>query len=116
MGSCQRWSADDIKQAVGLRYIDVRTADEFKCPKSGTVTGAINVPLSPAIVQAAEEARIEKGVKYLCFCIGGFRSAIAVSLLREAGYIVEDIKRGYLEMTENLAELTTVPLLRDHVV
>lgn len=110
MGSCRRWAAENIRQAASLRYIDVRTPGEFKCPRLGTVRGAINVPLAQDkdMQQTAEEAGVAKDILHLCFCAGGFRSAIATTLLRRAGYTVEDVKFGYLTFTGELPELTTV--------
>jgi len=107
MSSC-RYTVEDLKRADGLRFLDVRTPDEFKCPKGGTIKGAINLELDQNMTQAAEKAGLEKGTKYVCFCAGGFRSSIAASFLVRAGYDVSDIKYGYPIVALEYRELTTL--------
>lgn len=116
--SRRRWLPAEIVETLAagkedLRFIDARTPDEFKCVKNGTVSGAMNVQLDEGIVEAAKAAGLslkadDPGATYLCFCAGGFRSAIACSFLRREGYNVEDIKYGYKIIQDEAPELCTV--------
>lgn len=71
---------DDMVEAVRTRshiLVDVREVAEFR---SGTIPGAINVPLS-----AFDPKRIPAGKPVIVFCATGGRSGMAQQMLRQAG-------------------------------
>ncbi len=74
-------SHDAMLEAVKTRshtLVDVREIGEFR---SGTIKGAINVPLS-----AFDPSRIPAGKPVIVFCLSGARSAMAIQALAKAGY------------------------------
>jgi thiosulfate/3-mercaptopyruvate sulfurtransferase len=81
----------------GLVVLDVRTPEEFRGeagypsdPRQGHLPGAVNVSLQelfgvdPAGVRALVGA--PAGAEVIAYCHAGGRSALAVELLRAAGY------------------------------
>jgi phage shock protein E len=68
------------KLAAGATVVDVRSEAEFQ---SGAYRGAINVPLQ---VLSGKLDRIPKGRPVVVYCTSGSRSAMAVRLLKKAGY------------------------------
>ena len=71
---------DAMVEAVKSRshtLVDVRETGEFR---SGTIKGAINVPLS-----AFDPSRIPAGKPVVVFCATGGRSGMALQMLRKAG-------------------------------
>jgi phage shock protein E len=68
------------KIAAGATVVDVRSEAEFR---SGSYRGAINVPLQ---VLSGKLDRIPKGRPVVVYCASGSRSAMAVRLLKKAGY------------------------------
>ena len=72
---------DEMVRAVEARshtIVDVREAAEFR---SGTIRGAINVPLS-----AFDARRIPSGKPVIVFCATGGRSGMAQQMLKQAGF------------------------------
>lgn len=74
----------------GRVLVDVRTGGEVS---SNTGKGALNLPL--AEIYSLMERKLDKKTNYIAFCKAGFRSAIASSVLRKAGYSVQDIIGGF---------------------
>jgi len=73
-----------------LQVLDVRNADETE---GGSVPGASNIPL-PKLRDEMET--LDQARPTVVFCAGGYRSSIAASLLRRAGFEdVSDILGGY---------------------
>lgn len=82
----------------GLVLVDVRTADEFSgaagypCdPRQGHIPGARNLDVQElAALGRPEQVRahlgLPEGAEIVAYCHSGSRSAIAVTILRRAGY------------------------------
>lgn len=77
-------SADEAKQLLrnGAVLLDVRTSGEYS---SGTAGQALNLPLDQ-ITARAEQVIPDKDKPILVFCLSGTRSAMAKSVLQQAGY------------------------------
>ena len=75
---------------VGLQVVDVRNEGEFKL---GSVSGAQNIP----VVQLPNRlAELDMSRPTVVYCAGGYRSSIASSLLKRAGFVdVSDVLGGY---------------------
>lgn len=82
---------DQARTAVpGLALIDVRNTGEFAL---GSVPGARNISL-PALLGRLDE--LDRSAPTVVFCAGGYRSAIASSLLRSHGFTdVSDLLGGF---------------------
>lgn len=80
----------EVKQmaAEGAGLIDVRLEDEFK---TGTLRGAVNIPLAQLRGKTAE---LDAKRKYVAFCQSGQRSATAAFLLEQRGFNVYVLKGG----------------------
>jgi hydroxyacylglutathione hydrolase len=78
------------KKVDNLQVVDVRGEGEYKL---GTVAGSTNIP----VVQLRDRmSELDPHKPTVVFCAGGYRSSIAASLLREAGFRdVSDILGGY---------------------
>eukprot|EP00730_Choanoeca_flexa_P006628 TRINITY_DN12186_c2_g3_i1.p1 TRINITY_DN12186_c2_g3~~TRINITY_DN12186_c2_g3_i1.p1 ORF type:complete len:501 (+),score=102.92 TRINITY_DN12186_c2_g3_i1:117-1619(+) len=72
--------------------VDARTAGEFNCAVRGHLIGAVNLPLGE-INQAAQALDASK--RYVVYCLGGFRSTITTSIMRQHGLDAVDIVGGY---------------------
>ena len=70
--------AEKIK--AGATVVDVRSEEEFR---GGAYLGAINVPLQAL---SARLHRIPRDRPVVVYCASGSRSAMAVRLLKKAGY------------------------------
>jgi len=82
----------------GLTVVDVRTAGEYEgtrgnaCdPRQGHIPGAVNVDVAElAACASVEEVQaligLATGVEVVAYCHSGSRSALAVQILRAAGY------------------------------
>ncbi|MCC5918166.1 MAG: rhodanese-like domain-containing protein [Cryomorphaceae bacterium] len=66
----------------GATLLDVRTPGEFK---TGTVKGAVNVPLDKL---SHNLKKIPQNKKVVVFCRTGSRSAMAKRILKQNGYDV----------------------------
>ena len=75
---------------MGLQVVDVRNEGEFKL---GSVSGAQNIP----VVQLPNRlAELDMSRPTVVYCAGGYRSSIASSLLKRAGFVdVSDVLGGY---------------------
>jgi rhodanese-related sulfurtransferase len=78
------------ESVVGLQVVDVRNEGEFKL---GSVDGAQNVP----VVQLPNRiGELNPNLPTVVYCAGGYRSSIAASLLRRAGFVdVSDVLGGF---------------------
>ena len=68
------------KLQAGATVVDVRSEAEFR---GGAYRGAINVPLQAL---AGELHRIPKDRPVVVYCASGARSAMAVRIMKKAGY------------------------------
>jgi glyoxylase-like metal-dependent hydrolase (beta-lactamase superfamily II)/rhodanese-related sulfurtransferase len=73
------WLAEQLASSGQPNVIDVRTAREWN---ERHIDGAVNVPLSQ-LGERLEE--IPSDASVVVYCAGGYRSAIAASVLRRAG-------------------------------
>ncbi len=75
---------------VGLQVVDVRNEGEFKL---GSVSGAQNIP----VVQLPNRLiELDASRPTVVYCAGGYRSSIASSLLKRAGFLdVSDVLGGF---------------------
>jgi hydroxyacylglutathione hydrolase len=71
--------AEQLASPAPPSLVDVRTAREWS---EGRIDGATNVPLSQ-LADRIDEIRSERPI--VVYCSGGYRSAIAASVLRRAG-------------------------------
>jgi phage shock protein E len=69
-------------QEVGVVSLDVRTADEFA---EGHLIDAININVESGNFEAEIE-KLDKNTTYAVYCRSGRRSAIAVDLMKKAGF------------------------------
>lgn len=73
-----------------LQLVDVRNQGEFAL---GTIPGAVNIPVGQIPSRTGE---LDAGKTTVVFCAGGYRSSVAASALRQAGFDdVSDILGGY---------------------
>ena len=89
-----RLTAQDFVQrnasVAGLQIVDVRNASEFGL---GAVNSAINIP----VVQLPDRlSELNRNLPTVVYCAGGYRSSIAASLLKRAGFVdVSDVLGGF---------------------
>ena len=82
--------AQRIAEVPNLVLVDVRNAGEVE---HGSIEGASNIPL-PSLLNRVGE--LDPAAPTVVFCAGGYRSAIASSLLRSKGFTdVSDLIGGY---------------------
>ena len=82
--------AERIVTVPGLTIIDVRNAGEVA---SGMIPGARHIALPELLTQVET---LDRSAPTVVYCAGGYRSAIASSLLRSLGFAdVSDLLGGY---------------------
>jgi rhodanese-related sulfurtransferase len=72
----------DIKHDTKLAVLDVRRETEFG---DGHIKNATNLPLSD-MIDIVQIANIEEDKNLYVHCAGGYRSVIAISLMKRQGY------------------------------
>ena len=73
-----------------LQVVDVRNPSE---QEAGVVPGAVSIPLARLLDRQGE---LDPTAPTVAYCAGGYRSSIAASLLRAAGFrLVADLQGGY---------------------
>ncbi|MBS44607.1 MAG: MBL fold metallo-hydrolase [Nocardioides sp.] len=78
-------------EGTGVTLVDVRNAGEVDA--TGTITGALRVPLAELRRRVDE---VPRGRPVVLFCAGGWRSSVAASYLRAQGYAdVSDLLGGF---------------------
>jgi hydroxyacylglutathione hydrolase len=86
--------AERIATVPGLALIDIRNAGEVE---HGMVPGARHIAL-PELLSKADT--LDRAAPTVVYCAGGYRSAIASSLLRSLGFAdVSDLLGGYAAWT-----------------
>ena len=79
----------------GLQVVDVRNPGEVA---EGTIEGAIEIPVGQFPARIEE---LDPTAPTVVYCAGGYRSSVAASVLREAGFEdVSDVLGGYGAWTE----------------
>lgn len=91
----------DSLLSSGHKLLDVRTETEFK---SNSAVSATNTPLASI---NSHLAQLDKSTDYIAFCVSGYRSAIATSLLRRAGFKVRDVYGGFAAISVYAPSHTT---------
>jgi rhodanese-related sulfurtransferase len=82
--------AERIASVPDLALVDVRNTGEVA---DGSIPGARNISL-PALLASIDQ--LDPHAPTVVFCAGGYRSAIASSLLRAHGFTdVSDVVGGY---------------------
>ena len=85
-------------------FLDVRRAGEFE---DNHIKEAIHAPLSEIFERAAE---LKKKQTYYVYCAGGYRSLIALSILKRLGFTsVINIQGGFTEIAKNNLPLKKCP-------
>jgi rhodanese-related sulfurtransferase len=82
---------DQVNQrlAAGYLLLDVREPEEFE---AGRLPGAINIPRGMVEVRAdrehhkKDERLQDRSQRIICYCGGGYRSALAAKALKEMGF------------------------------
>ena len=83
---------DDID---GLQLVDIRNPGEIAL---GVIPGAVELPVGQMPARMDE---LDKSAPTIVYCAGGYRSSVAASVLRQAGFTdVSDILGGYTAWTE----------------
>jgi thiosulfate/3-mercaptopyruvate sulfurtransferase len=104
-------STDELAARVGdasLVILDVRSVEEFAgeagypCdPRAGHIPGARNLPVQDLMHLGPDELRGlvggSQGSEVVAYCHSGGRSALAVALLRSAGYAAENYEGSWHE-------------------
>ncbi len=90
---------DDIE---GLQLVDIRNPGELE---HGTIEGAATVPVGQLPARIDE---LDPEAPTVVYCAGGYRSSVAASVLRQAGFAdVSDIIGGYGAWQEAMASTST---------
>ncbi len=80
----------DARAAADLQLLDVRNDDERT---AGVISGARSIPLPQLVARLGE---LDPARPVVVHCAGGWRSAVAASLLRQRGFgDVSDLLGGY---------------------
>lgn len=90
-------SAFEERRASGIemQLVDVRNPGEFA---GGTIDSAISIPVGQL---ASNLEGLDSDAVTVVFCAGGYRSSVAASVLREAGFgDVSDVLGGYSAWVE----------------
>lgn len=102
-------SSEDTTTVISLvpagKVIDVRTPEEFN---EGYVKGAVNIDVSNPNFES-QIASLDKDAAYSVYCRSGNRSAVAVDIMRNAGFTnVVD-----LGAVEEAAKALSLPVVTD---
>jgi rhodanese-related sulfurtransferase len=98
--------AMDLPHDSKLEVIDVRKQTEFE---TAHVKGATNIPLD-SLMNPANVAMIDDENNLYVHCAGGYRSVIAVSLLKRQGYHnLRNVLGGWgkIKLLKNIPVVTT---------
>ena len=90
--------ADRRADIDGLQLVDIRQPGEVKV---GSIDGATSIPVGQLLSSVDE---LDRDAPTVVFCAGGYRSSVAASVLRQAGFTdVSDIRGGYGAWSELIA-------------
>jgi thiosulfate/3-mercaptopyruvate sulfurtransferase len=98
----------------GLGLLDVRTPEEYSGeagyaadPRQGHIPGARNVEVAELLgadpAQVRELVGLPEGAEVIAYCHSGGRSALAVQLLRAAGYEARNYPGSWAEWSRDPA-------------
>ncbi|WP_438962328.1 MBL fold metallo-hydrolase [Nonlabens sp.] len=91
----------ELLQEQDIQLIDVRKKSEFE---SQYIQGAIHMPLNKL---QDDVVTLDKNGKYLLYCVGGYRSMIAASILKNNNIKnVQDLVGGINALQNTIAPLT----------
>ena len=81
---------NELRNDLDVQLVDVRNPGEYKL---GSIDGAVSIPVGQLHKRLDE---LDPTAPTVVFCAGGYRSSVAASVLREAGFTdVSDILGGY---------------------
>jgi glyoxylase-like metal-dependent hydrolase (beta-lactamase superfamily II)/rhodanese-related sulfurtransferase len=84
------YQLDELARHEDLQVVDVRNEGELE---GGTLPGAVNIPLAQL---ARRKDELDHTRPTVLYCAGGWRSSVAASLLRSAGFTdVSDVLGGF---------------------
>ena len=87
--------AERRNSVEGLQVVDVRNPGEVA---AGTIEGSIEIPVGQLPSRVSE---LDPQAPTVVYCAGGYRSSVAASVLRQAGFAdVSDVLGGYGAWTE----------------
>lgn len=94
-------NADTDELLTDVSFVDVRRFDEFN---KRHVENAIHIPLADIYNQST---LLDKDATYYVYCAGGYRSLIALSILKRLGYTnLVNINGGFKEISESKIPLS----------
>ncbi|WP_282787072.1 MBL fold metallo-hydrolase [Flavobacterium croceum] len=93
----QRITAQELerkyKTEPNLKLIDVRKSSEYE---SEHIEGSLNIPLN---VLSSRLSELSKTEPFIVYCLGGYRSMIAASILKQKGFDnFVDVEGGFNEI------------------
>lgn len=99
-----RFMIESEKNNPNFKIIDVRTPSEYR---SGLIDGAINIDYNSSNFKTAL-ADLSKSNKYLIYCRSGNRSASALALMKDMGFLeVYNMSGGIIYWSANNYPLTS---------
>ena len=101
-----RLTARELEQVraeqTRVQLVDVRNPGEVQV---GMIGDAVNIPVGQLPSRVEE---LEPSVPTVVYCAGGYRSSVAASVLRQAGFVdVSDVLGGYGAWAEHQAATTS---------
>ncbi len=94
-------NANTDELLTNVSFVDVRRFDEFN---KRHVENAIHIPLADIY---NESTLLDKDATYYVYCAGGYRSLIALSILKRLGYTnLVNINGGFKEISESKIPLS----------
>ena len=97
-----RLTTNDLRQRIGsvedLQLVDIRNPGEVQL---GSIDGSAEIPVGQLPGRLEE---LDAMAPTVVFCAGGYRSSVAASVLREAGFAdVSDLLGGFGAWAEEIA-------------
>ena len=83
-----------LKETPSIQLLDVRTADEYN---QGHIDHALNLDVKQPNFMQQADSLLDKKYPVAVYCRSGVRSQQAARQLVEQGFIVYNLKGGYLE-------------------
>ena len=86
--------AQKLEETPTIQLLDVRTADEYG---QGHIEKALNLDVKQANFSAQADSLLDKARPVAVYCRSGVRSQQAARQLVQLGFVVYNLKGGYLE-------------------